>query len=98
VAGVAADVDGILAVDSAGFVDVLDREVDASELRRAEERKIAGLRKQTADGQNAIALGCRRVIIIVVVVSATRSEHECPRCGNGSKTICPVTALHLSSG
>jgi hypothetical protein len=57
VAGVGTDLLDGLAVDTAGFVDLLDREVDPGELRRAEEGEVAGLGQQRAHDQGAVALG-----------------------------------------
>ena len=44
-------------MDAAGGVDVLDRQVDARELRGAEEGEVAGLREQRADAQHTVARG-----------------------------------------
>ena len=57
VTGVGLDLDDVLAEHAAGGVDVLDGQVDAGELRRAEEGEVTGLREQGADGQGAVALG-----------------------------------------
>ena len=49
-----------LAEHAAGGVDVLDGQLDAGDLRRAEEGEVAGLRQQGADGQRAVAGSVRR--------------------------------------
>ena len=49
VTGVGVELLDRLAVDATGLVDLLEREVDAGELGRAEERERAGLRQQRAD-------------------------------------------------
>ncbi|GAA2826718.1 hypothetical protein GCM10020220_014200 [Nonomuraea rubra] len=45
-----------LAEHAAGLVDLLESEVDARELGRAEERQRTGLGQQRAEGQRAITL------------------------------------------
>ena len=87
VAGVGLDLHDVLAEHAAGRVDLLDGQVDARELGRAEEGEVTGLRQQGADGQGAVALGRRApveslggaepsVLVVAVVVAAAGGEHE----------------------
>ena len=71
----------VLAENAAGLVDVLDGEVDAGELRRAEDT-----RGHRSDGsseptvRHAVSpwrLRPRVVSASVVVATATRGQHEC---------------------
>ena len=107
VTGVGLDVDDVLAEDAASGVDVLDGQVDARELRRAEEGEVTGLREQRAEGERAVTLGGRRFALLagvgvtgaVVVSAATaRGEDERGRGEGRAKAACTGRADHGASG
>ena len=100
VTGVGLDVHDILAEDSAGGVDVLDRQVDARELGRAEEGEVTGLREQRADGEDSVTgRRCRRGLgvsgarlVAAVVVAAACGQRERHRRHHGNRGECALRA------
>jgi hypothetical protein len=106
VARVGLDVHDVLSEDATRGVHVLDREVDSRELGRAEERQVAGLRQQGAEGQRAVALGRGAGLLLagvgvrgfVVAATTTGGEDERGRSKRRTKAARTGQADHGASG